>query len=161
VIAVVGNMKMLGRGPHESWCNTKRPTTSKIGCDCPASRVSDGLWQPHRDAATEVGAGFNRFLVRLKLDTFTEPTHNTFFVRGQDGWAFGAAVRFQAIAHDLANSNEEYYWSGYHLLALIIERTRIDLTFLEAIEALALAHVHGNLSGEDVAKQLVQLGVWP
>lgn len=153
---------------HEGWCNVNASddargsmSVDRTKCDCGALRRAEGLWQPHRDAATEVGAGFNRFLERLKLDTFTEPTHRTFFVRGQDGWAFGAAIRFQTVAHGLANSNEEYYWSGYHLLGLIIERARTDLTFLEAIEALAIAYVHGNLSDDDATKQLKQIGVWP
>lgn len=153
---------------HEGWCNKNASddargsmSVDRTTCDCGAERRAEGLWQPHRDAATEVGPGFRRFLDRLKLDTFTDSVHHTFFIRGQDGWAFGAAVRFQAVAHDLAETSDEYYWSGYHLLALIIERARTDLTFLEAIEALALAYCHGNLPDETVAKQLKQLGVWP
>lgn len=153
---------------HEGWCNVNQSddargsmSVDRTTCDCGALRRSAGIWQPHRDAATEVGAGFRGFLDRLKLDTFTDVVHPTFFIRGQDGWAFGVAVRFQGVAHDLAATNEEYYWSGYHLLALIIERARTDLTFLEAIEALALAYCHGNLPDETVTKQLKQLGVWP
>lgn len=155
---------------HEPWCDKNASDDARGSmyidptertCDCGAERRAEGIWQPHRNAATEVGAGWNRFLERLKLDTFTDSVHRTFFVRGQDGWAFGTAVRFQAVAHDLAATDEQYYWTGYHLLALIVERARTDLTFLEAIEALALAHVHGNLSGDDVTKQLKQMGVWP
>jgi hypothetical protein len=153
---------------HESWCNVNASddargsmSVDRTTCDCGAERRHDGLWQPHRDAATEVGAGFKKFLERLKLDTFTDSVHHTFFIRGQDGWAFGAAVRFQSIAHSLANGNEQYYWSGYHLLALIIERARKDLVLLEAIEALAIAHVHGNLSESNAGTQLKQMGVWP
>lgn len=158
----IGNLYVTGRGPHESWCNTKRPTTNKIGCDCPAGRGDDrGLWVPNRDGAVEAGAGWNRFLQRLKLDMFTEPDRRTWFIRGQDGWAFSAAARFQSAAYDLAETDNQYYWSSYHLLALIIERARQDLTFLEAIEALAMAHVHGNLSQDDAIQQLKQMGVWP
>lgn len=155
---------------HEGWCNVNASddargsmSVDRTTCDCGAERRADGIWHPHRDAATEVGPGFRRFIDRLKLDTFTDKTHHAFFIRGQDGWAFGAAVRFQAVAHDLVDNsdNAQYYWSGYYLLAVIIERARVDLTFLEAIEALAIAHVHGNLSDDDVTKQLQQMGVWP
>lgn len=155
------NMRVAGRGPHESWCNTRHPDSHKIGCDCPARRLSDGRWVPHRDGATEVGAGWTGFLKRLQLDTFTDQNRVSWFIRGQDGWAFNAATRFQSAAYDLAQSNEQFYWSSYHLLALIIERARTDLTFLEAIEALALAYVYGNLTDDNVVTQLKQMGVWP
>lgn len=118
-------------------------------------RVTDGRWCPHRLPDTEVGAGWVGLLERLNLQRSPDGHH--FVLHGQDGWAFGAAVRFQVVAHDLAKTRESYYWSGYHLLALIIERARTDLTFLEAIEAMATA----NLTNQEVTRQLKQLGVWP
>lgn len=153
---------------HEGWCNINASddargsmSVDRTTCDCGAERRYEGMWRPNRDTATEVGAGFRRFVERLKLDMFTDTVHHSLFVRGQDGWAFSAAVRFQDFVHEVAEVDEQYFWSGYYLLSLIIERARTDLTFLEAIEALAVAYIHGSLSAENTAEQLRQMGVWP
>lgn len=82
-------------------------------------------------------------------------------LRGQDGWAFGTAIRFQAAAYELAKTDEQRFWSSYYLLSRIIERARTDMTFLEAIEALAVAHLYGGLSKSQVTQQFRSLGVWP
>jgi hypothetical protein len=116
-------------------------------------------WMPNRDPTTEAGHGWASFIRRLDLNYWPE-TERT-MLRGQDGWAFAAAVRFQTAAYELADADEAYYWSSYHLLALIIERARNDLTFLEAIEALAVAHLYGGLSKAAVAQQLQQMEIWP
>ena len=120
---------------------------------------SHDAWMPNRDSATATGGGWQKFIERLGLSRWPE-TERT-MLRGQDGWAFSTAVRFQRAACDLAESDESYYWSSYHLLALIIEKARSDLVFLEAIEALAVAHLYGGLSAADVTRQLKQIGVWP
>jgi len=149
---------------HKGWCNINQSddargsmSVNRTKCDCGADKhpSGDGCWRPHREANTEVGPGWHGLIDRLDLKRSPEDRH--FVLHGQDGWAFGAAVRFQVAAHDLAKESEGFYWSGYHLLALIIERARVDLTFLEAIEALAVA----TLSDEEATKQLKQLGVWP
>ena len=120
---------------------------------------NDGNWRPNRDPATETGGGWEKLIQRLGLNYW--PETERMMLRGQDGWAFGTALRFQMIAHELAQTDEQFYWSGYHLLALIVERARTDLVFLEAIEALAVAHLYGGLSPAATVAQLKQLGVWP
>jgi len=144
---------------HESWCWTRtRPSALPDGCDCGAARTN-GYWRPNRHPATETGGGWEKFIQRLGLSYW--PETERMMLRGQDGWAFATAIRFQHAACDLAKHDESYYWSSYHLLALIIERARTDLVFLEAMEALAVAHIYGGLSNVEVTRQLKQLGVWP
>lgn len=150
---------------HHVRCWFRRTDGSGL-CSCAVLRADgvpnvedDGRWRPNRDPVTETGSGWQGLIKRLKLSYW--PETERMMLRGQDGWAFSTALRFQGAACELAKTDEQYYWSSYHLLALIIERARTDLVFLEAIEALAVAHIYGGLSEAEVTRQLKQLGVWP
>lgn len=136
---------------HRDWC---AKVIDGSACDC-GSRTLNGRWVPHRGPKTEVGAGWHGLIERLDLKRTAVDRH--FVLHGQDGWAFEVAVRFQVPAHGLAKTRESFYWSGYHLLALIIERARTDMTFLEAMESLALA----SMTKADTTEQLKRMGVWP
>jgi hypothetical protein len=116
-------------------------------------------WRPHRELSHEAGSSWYPFVMRLKLSCWPE-TERT-MLRGQDGWAFNAAVRFQEAACKLAETDEQVFWSSYYLLACLIERARTDMTFLEALEALAIAHLYGGLTVSQVTQQFRSLEVWP
>lgn len=149
---------------HLTWCDFN------FGADCNCRDVqnfltnldgdnADGSWRPNRNPTTEVGAGWSTFVERCKLSFW--PETERVMLRGRDGWAFGTAIRFQHAACDLAKVDEQRFWSSYYLLWCIIERARVDMEFLEAMEALAVAHLYGGLSVSDVTKQLRSLEVWP
>jgi hypothetical protein len=129
-------------------------------CDCgAATRANGNWWGPHRDKVHEVGIGWEEFLKRLDLSYWPE-TERT-MLRGQDGWAFNVAMRFQSVALDLEKANRPYYWSSYYLLSRIIEKTRQDMTVLEAVEAVAITFLSRNLTDDDVVRQLKQMEIWP
>jgi hypothetical protein len=89
------------------------------------------------------------------LDTFEED--HTLMVRGQDGWAFQLAIRFQYIAHDLEKEDNQYIWSGYELMWRLIAKTRDNVTMLDAVEAIELCKPHQDV----VVEQFQRLGIWP
>jgi len=120
-----------------------------------------GHWRPHRDEFHDVSWGWTDFLERLDLQHWTETVARKEWLKGQDGWAFNVAMRFQSIAGDLAKERPAYYWSSYYLLALIIQKTRCDMTLLEAVEALATAFIAGGLKYQDAIEQLKQMDIWP
>lgn len=145
---------------HESWCDARAYAAGhKPICNCGAVTRERGHWGPHRDKLTEAGSDWGEFLKRLGLSHWPE-TERT-MLRGQDGWAWNVAMRFQSIAGDLEKENPPYYWSSYYLLSLIIEKTRHDLTVLEAVEAIAIAFLAGGLNYKDVIRQLKQMEIWP
>lgn len=148
-----------------SWCATACDGES---CDCLDVKQflvnldaenANGTWHPNRRPLTVVGGGWEDFIETLKLARC--PDTERVVLVGQDGWAFDTAIRFQHAACELAESDEPRFWSSYYLLARIIERARADTTFLEAIEALADAHLYGGLSKAQVTQQFRSLGVWP
>lgn len=145
----------------EPWCDSRSPDMITAPCDCGAERrrQDGGYWGPHRDKAQEAGSGWETFLSRLDLSYWPETERCV--LRGQDGWAFNVAVRFQTIACDLAESNSAFYWSSYYLLARIIEKTRTDMTMLEAVEAIAIAFFAKNVTYKDVVAQFQQMDIWP
>lgn len=119
-----------------------------------------GHWGPHRDVFTDA-SGWTEFLKRLDLQHWTKIVARKEWLKGQDGWAFNVAMRFQSIAHHLETENTAYYWSSYYLLALIIQKTRCDMTLLEAVESVATAFVAGGLHYRAVIEQLKQMDIWP
>ena len=149
---------------HASWCDARAYAAGHSPCcNCGAATRSTGHWGPHRDKITEVGPSWDEFLKRLNLSYWPETARSPqrSMLRGQDGWAWNVTMRFQSIAHDLAQENPPFYWSSYYLLAQIIEKTRRDLTMLEAVEAIAIAFMAGGLNYKDAIRQLKQMGVWP
>lgn len=144
---------------HATWC-MYQPVHGRVICDCGAvTRANRNHWGPHRDKIAEIGPGWEKFLSRLDLSYWPETERN--MLRGQDGGAFNVAVRFQSIACDLEKEDPPYYWSSYYLLARIIEKTRRDMTMLEAVEAIAIAFLAGSLHYRDVIRQFKQMEIWP
>jgi len=153
---------------HESWCDTVTYATGLTParncgdspiCNCGVMGPRRGHWGPHRDKVHDCSGGWAKFLSRLDLSYWPETERS--MLRGQDGWAFNVAMRFQTIAHDLAQEDPPYYWSSYYLLARIIEKTCHDMTMLEAVEAIAIAFMAGSLHYHDVIRQLKQMEIWP
>lgn len=120
-----------------------------------------GHWGPHRDEYTDASGGWTEFLERLDLQHWTKITVKKDWLKGQDGWAFNVAMRFQSIACDLEKERPAYYWSSYYLLALIIQKTRCNMALLEAVEVVATAFLAGGLKWRDVVEQLKQMDIWP
>lgn len=150
----------MNAAAHESWCDARAYAVGHSPvCNCGVATRESGHWGPHRDKATETGVGWDQFLKRLDLSHWPE-TERT-MLRGQDGWAWNVAMRFQTIAHDLAQESPPYYWSSYWLLAEIIHKTRHDMIMLEAVEAIAVAFLAGSLHYKDVVTQFKQMGIWP
>ncbi len=128
-------------------------------------------WKPRRLLVTAANGMWWRFIERCGLYVLKDKTDGYLWLYGQDGWAFTTAIRFEsAAAHlvkpkperDRLHDNEDYYWSSYYLMSLLIERARHDLTFLEAIEALAMMHLgHDDSAFNQVARTLQQMGAWP
>jgi len=125
-------------------------------------------WKPRRLLVTAANGMWRRFIERCRLWVLPDVTDGYIWLYGQDGWAFTTAIRFEFVASALVkpkygtSNNEDYYWSGYYLMSLLIERARHDLTFLEAIEALAVMHLsHGDASNDQITRTLQQMGAWP
>jgi len=134
-------------------------------------------WLPNRDPWTPASKSWLKFIKRLGLAHRFEDEHYDLMLEGADGWAFTAAMRFQDAAHELSKTEPEYYWSGYYLLAQVIDKARKDPDLLQTIEQLAVAKLYGidgdqfpQLSPGDrqgtitnavVQAMLKNLGVWP
>jgi hypothetical protein len=128
-------------------------------------------WKPRRLLVTAANSMWRRFIERCRLYVLPDVYDNYIWLYGQDGWAFTTAIRFESAAFKLVkpkhktpttSDNEDYYWSGYYLMSLLIERARHDMTFLEAIEALAVMHLgHGDASNDQVTRTLQQMDAWP
>lgn len=130
-------------------------------------------WKPRRTLVTAANVTWRRFIERCRLWVLPDVTDGFIWLYGQDGWVFTTTIRFESAAsalvkpklepgQDRSFDNEDYYWSSLYLMSLLIERGRHDLTFLEALEALAVLHLgHGDASNDQIARTLQQMGAWP
>lgn len=140
--------------------------------------MTAGRWLPNREPLTPASTSWQSFIDRLGLRYQWDETEHLIMIEGADGWAFTAAIRLEEAAHELGKAEPEVYWSGYYLLAQVIEKARTDPEFLKTIEALAVGHLYGidgeqfpqaqfaNDRGGRVSNAVIQatlksLGVWP
>ena len=148
-------------------------------------------WTPNREPLTPASPTWCKFIDRLGLSYQRIATRPNPFdalltddaadylimLEGADGWAFTAAIRLEEAAHELGKAEPEVYWSGYYLLAQVIDKARKDPEFLKTIEALAVAKLYGldgekfpqpgpsdrqgRVSNAVIQATLKNLGVWP
>ncbi len=132
-----------------------------------ATTYVPGTWTPHREATTYVSGSWRRFIAECGLACTPDSRvygdgsqASGIEIRGQDGWAFCVAIHFFTAAELLITDGKAFYASTDYLLSLIVERTRRDLTMLEAVEAIVLAFpsVHDDASASNMLKLI---GIWP
>lgn len=88
---------------------------------------------------------------------------------GMPAWILDAALQFHPAATLLTATNPTFYWSGYNLLAAIVNAVRTDVALLPMIENLAQASfsttrdqdAHGAFLMYLYVDVLHDLGIWP